>query len=321
MCLTPIARFQATQYLVGELQTHSLLSFNTLYNLLIIVPDSEWDRSSTRSSYYWGTMLSNTYLAWAACWGALISFTKGKFEKTRLCIQYEIDDYNSTLFPLKQISGVTRNACFIECVRYQRGISPCRAFHFRQSEGICELLPDDNDCMPDTTSPGTKYVHLSDCQSVPPWHRLNPSPGSWQWESNPVSLSDAIKVTSPLGAVRYVVRVLHKGMWLPGWEQYSRANVAGPDGVTFTCRANIQYITFSDPARRRWDSFVVGDPVPSAAIVAGYWPNGAPLYILRLATDPYSAVFAAYYDAESFEIMPRFNDIQPPSIKILVSTG
>ena len=175
--------------------------------------------------------------------------------------------------------------------------------------------------MPDTTSPGTTYVHLSDCQSVAPWRRRNPSPGSWQWVTNPDSMSNTIKVTSPLGAVRYVVRVLHKGMWLPGWEQYSKANVAGPDGVTFTCRSNIQFITFSDAAHYHWDSFFVGGTVPSMAIVAGYWPNDAPLYIIRLATDPNSAVFAAYYDAESFEIMPRFNDIQPSSIKILVSTG
>ena len=264
-------------------------------------------------------MLSATYLVCAVLLGELMSFTEGRFKKTRLCVQYEIDDYNSTMIPLKQISGVTRNACFIECVRYQQGISPCRAFHFQHSEGICELLSEDNNCMPDTNSPGTTYVHLSVCQSVAPWRRRNPSPGSWQWVTKPVSMSSTIKMTSPLGAVRYVVRVLHKGMWLPGWGEHSRANVAGPDGVTFTCRPNIQYITFSDPAHRRWDSFVVGVPVPSAAIVAGYWPNGAPLYILRLARGRYSSVYAAYYDAESFEIMPRFIGIKPASIQILVS--
>ena len=276
---------------------------------------------TTRTPYNRGKMLYNANLLYAVLLGALITLSMGLSHKTRLCLQYEIDDYNSTALPLKQIYGVDRGACLMECVRHQQGGSPGRAFQFRLVEGICELLPGDNDCMPDTTSPSTTYVHLSDCQSVAPWRRLNPSPGSWQWVTNPASLNDAIKVTSPLGAVRYVVRVLHKGMWLPGWEQYSRANVAGPDGVTFTCRSNIQYITFSDPAHRRWDSFGVGDRVPSAAIVGGYWPNGAPLYILRLATDPHSAVFAAYYDAETLEIMPRFNDIQLSSLKILVSTG
>ena len=162
---------------------------------------------------------------------------------------------------------------------------------------------------------GAAYVHLSDCQSVAPWRRLNPSPGSWQCVTNPVLGSGLpISMTSPLGGVRYAVRVLHKGMWLPGWGQYSKVSVAGPDGVTFTCQSNIQYITFSDPAHRRWDSFVVGVPVPSAAIVAGYWPNGTPFYILQLAAGPYSTVFAAYYDAGSCEIMLRFNYIKPSSI-------
>ena len=166
------------------------------------------------------------------------------------------------------------------------------------------------------------YVHLSDYQSVAHWRRLNPSTGSWQWVTNPVLGSGLpISMTRPLGGVRYVVRVFHKGMWLQGWGRYSKAYVAGPDGVTFTCQFNIQYITFSHPAHRRTDSFVVDGPVPSADIVAGYWRNGTLHYILQLAAGPYSTALSAYYDAGFCEIMPRFNYIKPHSTEFLVSVG
>ena len=265
-------------------------------------------------------MIININLVSTILLGAMLSFTQGRIHKTRLCIQYEIDDYVSSKNPLKQISGLTKGNCLMECVRHQQGSSPCRAFHFRQREATCELLPEERTCMSETTSPGTTYVHLSDCQSGAPWRRLNTSPGSWQWVTNPASLSDTVNLRSPLGAVRYVGRVLHKGMWLPAWIQYSRANFAGVDGVTFKCKNAIQYLTFSDPAHYRWDSFLVGEPVPSAAVVAGYWPSGAPLYIIRLATNPHSSIFFAYYDAESSAIRPQFTQMQPTSLGILVST-
>ena len=45
---------------------------------------------------------------------------------------------------LSTLSGMTRSVCFLECVRHQLGHSPCRGFHFRPKEGVCELLPEES---------------------------------------------------------------------------------------------------------------------------------------------------------------------------------
>ena len=251
-------------------------------------------------------------------WSALGLVTKGGLLKKRLCFQYEIEDYNTSMTAFKKLPWMTRSTCFLECVRHQRGGSPCRGFHFRQEEGICELLPEENTCMAGNTEPGTTYVHLSDCKFVAPYRGLNPNPDPLPWVRDPTTLEGTLGFRSPMGRVRYVVRVLHKGMWLTGFGQFYKAYVAGPDGVNFTCRYNIQYINSSDPVPYNWVSFSVGDAVPSLAIVAGYWPNGTSLYIIRLASVNEGAIFPASYNADSLQIRPEFPSFRPDSVRILV---
>ena len=64
----------------------------------------------------------------------------------------------------------------------------------------------------------------------------------------------------------------------------------------------------------------MGDSVPSAAIVADYWLNGAPLYIIHLTTKPTAAIFIGYYDAECISIRPQFKSMKETSLRTLVST-
>ena len=246
---------------------------------------------------------------------ALMLFVLGDVNKKRLCIQYEMDDYNSSMIPLKKLSAVTRSACFVECVRHQQGSSPCQAFHFRQAEGICELLTKDISCMAANVTPGTTYVHLSGCESVAPWRHINPGSDPLQWVTNRVG---ALSLRSQLGGYRFVVRVLHKGLWLPGYGVSRRAHIARPDGRGITCHSNIQYINSSEPVPYRWVRFFVGDSVPAGAIVAGYWPNGTPLYIVYRATINAGTLISGYYNAESRQIRPNMN-FRPGSLRILVS--
>ena len=247
--------------------------------------------------------------------GALVLLAKGDHTKMRLCIQYEMEDYNSSMIPLKKLSEVTRGACFVECLRHQQGSSPCRAFHFRQVQGICELLPHDVTCMAENMTPGTTYVHLSECDSVAPWRRINPDSGPLQWVAD---RDGALGFLGPFRRYRYVVRVLYKGMWLPGYATRT-AKTARPDGGIITCRSNIQYINSSEPAPYRWVSFSVGDPVPDGAFVAGYWPNGTPLYIVYWVGVTYAGSFSGYYNAESLQIGPN-NAFRPGSLRILVES-
>ena len=260
-------------------------------------------------------MFGDASLACAVFYCAL-AFARGDINKTRLCLQYEIDDYNSSMIPLKTLSGVNRSVCFMECVRHQMVSPPCRAFHFRPVDGICELLPGDIPCMVDNTTPGTTYVHLSECESVAPWRAIKPDHSPIQWITN---VEEAFYLRSPLGADRYVIRVLHKGMWLPGFRLLTAtSNVAGPDGVRISCLSNIQYIKSSDPAPYQWIPFAVGDPVPVTAIVSGYWPNATPLYIVHMtSTNANGVLYSGYYNEESRLIRPNYG-FRPGSLQILV---
>ena len=252
-------------------------------------------------------------------WGVLVLLAKADISKQRLCIQYEVADYNSSMIPQKKLFGMSWNSCFVQCVRHQPQRSPCRAFHFRQEEGVCELLPEDIKCMADNMTPGTTYVHLSDCEAVVPWRGINPNPGPLEW----VTVRSGVHgLRSPLGGLRYVVRVVNKGLWLTGYGELSKAKVAGPDGVTIICSSNIQYLKSSDPEPFSWVSFSMGDPIPAAAIVGGYWPNGTPLYIVRVASVRIGTLYAASYNADSLQIRPKsLSTFRSGSLRILVNRG
>ena len=251
-------------------------------------------------------------------WSSLVMVAKGSSTKKRLCVQYEIHDFNVSMIALSTLSGMTQSVCFLECVRHQPGHSPCRGFHFRPKEGVCELLPEESVCMTGSVVLGTTYVHLSGCTFMATYYGINPGPGPLRWFTNLAVQRGALHFQSPLGGIRYVVRVLHKGTWLPGWGTLFAARIAGPDGVQFICRSNIQFINSSDPVQYRWISFSVGDPVPTLAIVAGYWPNGTPLYIIQLTVSDVGSIFPAYYNADSLQIRPTFPNLRPNVIRILV---
>ena len=259
-------------------------------------------------------MVHDANLTCGVFWALLVLFARGDFYKKRLCIQYEIDDYKSSKIPLKKLSAVTQSVCFMECVRHQKGSSPCRAFHFSLADSICELLPKGiNECMADKTTPGITYVHLSDCEFVAPWRGIKHTSGALQWITK---RGQALALRSPGGGRRYVMRILNKGLWLLGYA-YRRgiAFANGFDGARIACRSNIQYINSSKPVKYRWVSFSRGDPVPPGAIVGGYWPNGTPLYIIYVDA---SALFPGYYNAESLQVQP-ISKYKPGSLNILVS--
>ena len=146
----------------------------------------------------------------------------------------------------------------------------------------------------------------------------NPGPGPLQWITDPATSSGTLLIRSPLGGIRYVVRVLHKGLWLPGWGTFFATRIAGPDGAQFVCRSNIQFINSSDKVPYHRVSFSVGDPVPALAIVTGYWPNGTPLYITQLVVSDASSISPTYYNADSLQIRPMFSNVRPKDIRIFV---
>ena len=244
----------------------------------------------------------------------LFSDANGIIRKARLCIQYEIKDYNSSLARLKTLNGTSRGGCFMKCVRHLE----CRAFQFHPNDGLCELLPEVA-CMAENKTAGINLVGLSECHFLPLWKPVLPTNGNWQWVTDPPTLDKTIELKSRRGARRKVGRVLYQGLYLPGYERNSRFNSAGPDGVRFFCKSEIQYLIFEDPSHYSWQSFHVGDPVPHSAIIGGYWPQDTPLYILKVFRGPNDSVYAFYYNAKSKAVYPEFVDMHP-EMAILVST-
>ena len=207
----------------------------------------------------------------------LFSVVRGIFDKTRLCLQCEINNYNSSAVRLKVLNRTSRVGCFIACVRYQLTHSSCRAFQFHRKQGLCELLPEvDLTCMAGDVVQGITFVGLSKCHFSPPLKSAIPENGTLCWVTDPHTKDGTVYERSPAGAVRYVTRVLHQGLYLPGFTHRKRFHSAGLDRVPFTCKFNIQYLTFEDPSQYNWEPFQVGDPIPSMAIIDGYWSEYTP---------------------------------------------
>ena len=132
-------------------------------------------------------------------------------KKSRLCIEYEIDNYNSPALRCKTLYGMTKGACFIECARQQSRSCSCRAFQLHSRDGVCELLNNPN-CMTENETPDITFVGLSTCRFIPPWQPTTAPNQSlhWRWVTDPPTMEGTISLQSPLGGVRYVTRGLHK---------------------------------------------------------------------------------------------------------------
>ena len=237
--------------------------------------------------------------------------TEDVVTKSRLCIQYEINNFNSSARRCKTLNGMTKADCFMECVRHQNKSCPCRAFQLHSHNGLCELLHN-LVCMTENETPGITFVGLSKCQLIPSWQSFasaNQS-GIWRWVRDPPTMEGTISFESPLGGVRYVTRSFHKGLYIPGWYKFFFASW-GPSNSMFYCTYNIQFLIFEDPSHYRWEIFHVGDPIPSAAIIGGYWRNGSPLYMVKVILGPYDAIYPLFYNTEALRVYPIVDDMEP----------
>ena len=241
-------------------------------------------------------------------------------KKSRLCIQYEIKSYKSFAHRCKTFNGMTKGGCFMECVRHQDKSCPCEAFQFRSHDGVCELLRISSMCMAENEIPDVTFVSLSACQFIPPWQSIKPTDqsGAWRWVADPPTKQGAIKSVSPLGGARYVARSFYKGLYLPGTYQF-HFTARGPRNWWVRCDYNIQFLFFDDPSHYKWDIFYIGGHVPSTAIIGGYWPDGAPLYIVEVSVWSIKTKFPMYYNPETLRVYPGHREMHS-EMGILVST-
>ena len=219
----------------------------------------------------------------------LFSVANGVIKKSRLCIQYEIKDYKSSLARLKTLNGTSRGSCFMECVRQHFG---CRAFQFHPKDGLCELLPEVK-CMEEGTTAGTNLAGLSECKFLPFWLLTLPPNGNWRWVTDPPTLNKIIELVSRKGdAVEWIVHCTKDCICQDTSSIHASFQ---QDPMVPNSFANPKYSTWY----YNWQPFRVGDAVPVSAIIGGYRLEGTPLYILKVLTGRVDTVYTLYYNART----------------------
>ena len=247
--------------------------------------------------------------------------------RRRLCVEYEIQDYQSMDEPLQTINDTeTRSRCMMQCV----GNVDCLAYNYHPDSATCILLPAAGSCMTLDSQHGYLYVHLSDCNMVPVREIRRPPDGGWRWvrTDSPASRNDLIKL--PGQRIRYAGRVFIDGSYIPGWyignQNKDPFKGVSPDDLKRRdCPPNTgELLAFNDSSDYRFENFQAGSLVPDAAPVISALPDGTPLYIVRKSfpgapgydlTGYYNPVSQTNYFVNNDDDSDR-----PSNVKILVLT-
>ena len=231
--------------------------------------------------------------------------------KRRLCVMFEVNKYRKSSGVLSSLNVVDKNHCMMECTRH----GSCHAINYALDTGLCELVTRVTGCMAVTESPRFHFVHMGECDAVIPWRALTPVDGNWQWviETNLIDWSKAID----LSGIRYVSRTFYKGTYLPGWWQSGLFRTITPQIETSFCRNPSGQLLVMDPLNYNWTAFTSGEAVPANALIGGYWPDDAPLYIIRAII--LGEFHSGYYNARITKaFIIKNNPEHPVNMDILV---
>ena len=254
-----------------------------------------------------------------------ITYANAAVFKRRLCVEYEIQDYQSIDEPLQIINETeSRSLCMMQCVRNV----DCLAFNYHTDSATCILLPAAS-CMTLDGQHGYLYVHLSDCNMVPVREIRRPPGGGWRWvrTDSPASRNDLIKL--PGQHKRFVGRIFIDGFYVPGYYKIGNKVLSRPfRGVTLQDKLRMncppyagEFLAFNDTSEYRFVSFPAGSLVPVSAPAISAFHDGTPLYVIRKSFPGAPGYdLTGYYDPIS-ETNYIFNfDVETPTngVKILV---
>ena len=236
--------------------------------------------------------------------------------KRRLCVDYEIPSYRASR-PLDMKTAQSRGKCISSCVR----LDVCLAVNYNPSSGVCELLPEAEVCMPINNSPEFSYIHLTTCGGHSPWITESASSEFWQWIStnNPKSIRNSL-VTMVSDFTRFVARVLHNGVYTPGWwkDDTAMTRFALPTESGLNCPTSYAtFLSFTTSQSYSWVPFTAGDPIPQGAVVGGIWSQTIALFVMKIQVDFH--VVSGYYRADMKKAFVLGNSfINPTTMEILV---
>ena len=239
----------------------------------------------------------------------------GQVTKYKLCVQIELSDYRSVNVVIEKLTIIDKCECIFECVRNVT----CRAINFNTTDESCELLDaGDTNCMLENVSPGVQFIKLATCNFHLPVHAWRPEDHGWRWDMDPPTMENVVTVRSPRGAWRRVGRLLHQGMYLPGYMRANTAYTGLPDGSEVKCsRSQFQHLIFDSSVGYKWLSFYAGEPIPLNSIIGGYWHNHTALYIVYVTVSDANRRIPAYYVADTQRVYPTL-DIRSPEMQILI---
>ena len=224
----------------------------------------------------------------------LVYMTRGVIVKTKACVEFQLINYSVNVPLLGQRHGITRKECITSCIRSKVS---CGAINFCSIDGACEFLPYQT-CMSlqeTVETDGTNVVQLGQCDGVPPGiGLLTPPEHRLRWL--PFSEKGSRDVID-LGSGRSVARIIYKGMYLPGFTNRHGAFKAFDMKRNFiNCGNGVQYLTYTTASDYTWVSFTTSNPVPVTAVIGGYWPDGSPLYVVKVVLGGGGAMKSGYYN-------------------------
>ena len=232
--------------------------------------------------------------------------------KRRLCVDVEVENYRSDTFVLRTFVVGNKQKCFINCMRE----NTCKAYHFRYQDGLCDLLPKPDICQAQTTTNGTLYVELNTCGLFPPRKAFLPPVVNWKWVSDVTDLTGTVAKAS--SGTRYVSRVFERGVYLPGWWITDRFGfrTVSPFRKDRSCYKRPGELLIFPKGGYLWVSFQEGGPVPTNAVMGGYWMDLSPLYIVKITVGWFMC--SGYYSVSVNQAFVDCNGVNNPiSMEIL----
>ena len=150
-----------------------------------------------------------------------------------------------------------------------------------------------------------ELIKLSECQKTAPWKVITPAWRKLQW-MEPAAVGSRSIIAVRSGTKRKVARVLHEGMYLPGFIKDGTFFASTMEDKMIKCSESFQFLTYQQLDDYMWMDFTVGNEVPLSAFVGGYWRDETPVYIVSAKTG--SAWKSGFYSATTGRVYVYVKD-------------
>ena len=216
----------------------------------------------------------------------LISFGDAQTDKTKLCVEYRIQNsrWKRNILDVKE--NISESACLRRCARHPN----CRAYNICRNTGTCELVHGMAHCAETEEQERCTYVNLASCSDLVPWNAKRRNWGEdlpcliWQrYKAGDDCPHEALRSRD---ATECVALIPYKGLYLPGRYVYYRAfRSVSEQAQVLRCNRH-GYLVRVDPAcPTDWRRYKVGDDLPPGAVQVSSWTDDSPVYLISFKSN------------------------------------